>query len=466
MLVYIISLFLSVFLYINAPDGMDKGFMFVCLSISLFEVIYYMFSKKKKRENFVFNKVYLRHTFLFVICFSIVFFQSDLDYVLGLQDATDYYLWINPRVVSKALALSSMAVSSFLLGCKILKTSGITLGMNRQKKIYNTSSKKYLCALAYVMFGMYLVFVPREYLMGGYNLGVARGEANVILILLQAVFITTFVLYAYEYKEKKIGKSFFKEMLAPLILAILYIAVVLITGRRTEAIRMALLLLIVYSYSKGVKVNNKLILGFVIAAMLVFSVTQVLRNDSGSSIAQGISDISARKSISPFTKEYSHSVNTLHVAVNNFPNIIEYNKGLTFFPAFFVLIPGLDRLYSSATKNVMGLRSEDVITYLGLGKGEEWGMGSSAVADVYISFGPIGVIIIFFLLGMFLRYLEYGTFRENASPFLLVMSFGCFSQIMFVCRGAIGNIFLSWSYATILLLLVLGVSHEKSLKNI
>lgn len=464
MIVYIISLLLSVVLYFYAPKSMDVSYMSVCLIISLLEITFFLFYIDKGNSE-KFKKIYLRHSIIFIFCFSIVFFQCDLDYVLGLGDPNDYRLWYTGTAVCKALALSIMAMSSFLVGCSIIARKELIMNPKLKQTKYDTSMKSILCIIGFVVLGVYLVFVPREYLLGGYNEGIDRGSANVLLILLQAVFIATFVMYSYEYKEKhEKNGSFFKELRYPIILAFFYIGIVLITGRRTEAIRIALLLVIVYVYSRGRYINYKLMLLYGLAALLIFSVTSLLRSYKTSSFSEGVSIMAESSSISPFTQEYANSVNTLHVAVENFPDKYEYNKGITFFPAFSVLIPGLDRLISSSIgANIMGIRSENVITNLGLAAGEEWGMGTSAVADVYISFGPPGVIVVFILLGMFLKLLEIGTFRKYANPFFLVLSFGCFSQIMYVCRGAIGNMFLSWSYATILLFIFIRKRNVKSL---
>lgn len=461
MLIYIFSLFVSIALFLNAPQSMDKTHMLSCILLVTFDLICFFYNGVTDRLNNV-HKTYIRHTFIFAACFVIVFFQCDLDYVLGLIDSSNNYLWINPAIVCKALALSTMAFSAFLIGCDILKSNSISIGMNKRKRLFDTTLKKELCVVGYLVLGLYLIFVPRDYLLGGYNDGVDKGSANVLLILLQAVFVTLFAMYAYDYKEYHSSEAFFKRLKHPLLLAFIYILVILVTGRRTEAIRIASLILIVYGYCKGNRINTKLLITYSLIAMLIFSVTSVLRSKESSNFREGVSQIADVNSILPFTLEYANSVNTLHVAVDNYSDRVDFNYGLTFFSTFFVLIPGLDRIISNYFPSYT-LRSESVITYLGLDEGENWGMGTSCVADVYIAFGPTGVIVIFFLLGMFLKYLETVTFKANANPYLLVLSFGCCSQLMYVCRGAIGNMFLSWSYATILLYLLIRKKNATAL---
>ena len=461
MLVYIFSLVVSIALFLNAPQSMDKAYMLSCIMLVAAELICFFFNGATDRLNKA-HKTYIRHTYIFAACFVIVFFQCDLDYVLGFIDSSDDYLWINPAIVCKALSLSTIAFSAFLIGCDFLKSSSISFGMNRKNIKFDTTLKKELCIFGYFLLGLYLIFVPRDYLLGGYNEGVDRGSANVLLILLQAVFVSMFAMYAYDYKEDHYSEPFFRKLKGPLLLSTIYILVILVTGRRTEAIRIASLVLVVYGYCKGNRVNTKLLITYSVIAMLIFSVTSILRSKESSTFSEGVSQITDVSSILPFTLEYANSVNTLHVAVDNYTDRIDYNYGITFFSTFFVLIPGLDRIVSNYFPTYT-LRSESVITYLGLDEGENWGMGTSCVADVYIAFGPIGVVVIFFLLGLFLKYLEAVTFKANANPYLLVLSFGCCSQLMYVCRGAIGNMFLSWSYATILLFILIRKKNATAL---
>lgn len=429
---------------------MDKSFITSCLLLVALNLGYFVVLSPKK--GYKLKRIYLRHSFIFLFCFIVTFFQCDLDYVVGLKDSSERMIWIDTSVVCKAIALSSMALYSLLIGYEVFRKKEI--GINSLKSCsyhYQVNMKRELCYLGYFLLFMYLVFVPRSYLYGGYNSGVDRGWVNVIIVLLQALFIAVFALYCYEYRNEKKSKSYFQELKLPIILVILYIIIVLVTGRRTEAIRMALLMLIAYSYAMGRKANAKMILVCLVAAGIIFPVVQVLRSGETKEFQKGIEVVADAPSISPFTQELASSVNTLHVAVSNFPSRFNYNGGLTFFPNFFVLVPGLDRFYQS---NIRGTgvvtNSAEMITNIEIGSDAGYGMGSSIVADVYIAFGPIGVLLVFFLLGLFIRYLEIGTFALVKSPYFIVLSLGCCSQFMFACRGTVANLFLSWSYATIL----------------
>lgn len=250
------------------------------------------------------------------------------------------------------------------------------------------------------------------------------------------------------------GESFIKQLQVPLLLVVVYIAIVLVTGRRTEAVRMGLFLAIIYSYSLAERQSVKYILVYFVGAAIILSVVGVLRTDKARNFSEGITTVSEEASVIPFTRELAGSINTLHVAVHKIPSQLDYNYGFTFFPSFCVLVPGLNRFVQTYLIDTrVPIRSGQLITILELGDNYTYGMGSSIVADVYVSFGPIGVVIILILLGVFIRYLDVGTFQLDKSPYFLVLAFGCCSQFMITCRGEVSMLFLSWSYATILVYL-------------
>jgi oligosaccharide repeat unit polymerase len=300
------------------------------------------------------------------------------------------------------------------------------------------------------MLGMYIATTDRSYLIGGYARGEENGSSFVIMILLQAVFIAMVTLYGLEIKNHK--KLQWSKLKYPAILLVLYIVVIVATGRRSSAIRIASLLVMAYIYIAGRSVNYKKVVTIIVASVIIFSLVGIMRGDTNT-LKEGFRMLNTQETIMPVTRELANSVNTLHVAVSNVPVKIDYNYGSTFFQAFCALVPGLDRFYRAYLADGPVMNSSEYITYLYFGEDPLYGLGSSIVADVYISFGPIGVLLIFIMLGAFIRYLELNTFAKDSSPYILALSFCCYSQYMAVCRGAMSSMFLSLSYSWILIFL-------------
>ena len=445
---YVIFTFISIILFYKAPNIMDRSFLIVIILLVSLSIGLH-FYKEKKTGISTMKKIYLRHSVFFIIFFSIVFFQYDIDYILGFVDTDNIQIWIDTRVVCRSLALSCASLNATLAGYWFYRFN-YAKRLADTKLNYSTDMKSLLIILCFSLLLLYIVVVDKNFLDGGYAQQ-ESGEAFTIIVMLQAVFLCIYAVYAYEYKQKNFNKPFISFFKYPLILLIAYMGVILISGRRTEAIRMFSMLFVVYLYCRGVNANYKQVILVGILGMLLFSSVSLLRASRADNLSQAISVQSDESSILPFTRELASSVNTLHVAVDYFPELVDYTNGLTFFPRFLLLIPGMDRLYLTYfEEDRYKGGSGAIITELNLGSNANYGMGSSIVADTYIAFGPILSNIFFFLLGIYMSYLEAGTFMCRKSPYFLIMSFGVYSQIPYACRGIMSSLFLSCSYAVLL----------------
>lgn len=174
--------------------------------------------------------------------------------------------------------------------------------------------------------------------------------------------------------------------------------------------------------------------------MILFGTLITVRGITRRSDYSGnLSSIELSESIIPFTEELSSSVMTLHAAVSFVPETYPYNYGITLLPKPFLIIPGM----SSVIQSLMGLNavtanSGGLITTWVLGDNPSFGMGSCSIADIYICFGVIGVIIVFFIWGLFIRYIENGLYIiGNTSPFFIIVAFVTYSQALYVSRESL-----------------------------
>ena len=447
MLKYVLLLLFDIFLYIDAPTDMNKTFMSICATLALAKLFLVLFEGKSKSCDL--SGIHLRHSIVFAICFFIVFFQSDIDYIVGIADVSDYFVY-DSRVVCKAMALSNIAFSCFLVGycySKIKEVGRDFKNKRNSKKIVfeNKSIYNFLVFFAIIVYVTF--FFRTEYNSEGW------GKAVIIIGYTMAVFIAIFVSYCHDYKEDK-NRSWYRYMAVPLALVFVFATIVILTGRRTEVVRCGLIALCSYVFIKREKVNYRFIIILSIVALLVVSLTGIIRKDAGNTIEGSLLVLQNIESVFPPTKELSTSVNTLHIAMSNVPSVMPYNLGSTFFASFLKIVPGL----TGAVQSLSGIElvSSDIIIsdmYFG-SKYHGWGLGSSIVADVYISFGPLGVIFVFFLFGRFLRWIEVETYMKATSIYIEALSFSCYSQLMFACRGGVGILFLCWAYSCILLFLI------------
>lgn len=432
-------------MYYWAPSSMDISFMSCALIIALTSII--LHCKNSLSEYFDLSHLYLRHSFFFLICFIITFYQYDIDYVLGLCSVSDL-VWFRKSVVCKSLVVSNLALISCFLGYQVFKWREYqTTEVEECSYDLTTITKKYLLLSTLVLLLIYYVFVPKEFLQNGYVNHVDDGAVGGLIQYIMAFLIAVFVLYSIDYKRNEYN-SWLLNMKYPLILVFLYVILVLASGRRTEALRAASLVLVAYLYAKGKSLNYKKLVLFGLCGMFVFSIVGKIRTIADGDVFAGAKLISEYSSVSPFTKELAGSVLTLHVAEYYFPDKLDYTLGSSFFPGFLKLIPGSYHIFDYFVDTT---DSGTMLTNLYFSGKPAYGLGSSIVADVYIAFGIIGVVAIFLMLGAFLRYLEVGTFAVRKSPYFLALSFGCFSQFLLACRANISIMFLCLTYSCIII---------------
>lgn len=450
LLIYFISLVLSILLYLWAPDEPNKMFMGCCVAIAAFLIFIHVKGRYVEDQLY---KVYLRHSVVFLIIFFIVFFQRALDFsldILKTGSASTSLLWGNsPHVVSKACALSLVALSSFLCGYYT----------------YINRCKEACCSYVfyykrYIIFGGFFLLLIHILQFGIGDFSKNNEENTAIFTILQAVFLALLVIYIYDSKHNHVDyRSQYKQLILPLLFTLLYLFVYFASGNRGGGIKVAMMLLISYIYFTDNRVNYKKIFMIAFAGAFAVTLIGVIRTMQKQDINKAMEMVSERHSISPFTAELAGSVNTVHVAMGHVPSKQDYNYGTTFFPGFNVLVPGLNRVMPEWEN------SGDVITKMYFGgtvPSWGWGLASSAVADVYLSFGMLGVLIIFFIFGRFLHYLEYGTFCIRKSPLFLVLSFCVYSQLMSLCRGPFTILFLSWDYAFLMVLFCMRRVYDES----
>ena len=149
----------------------------------------------------------------------------------------------------------------------------------------------------------------------------------------------------------------------------------------------------------------------------------------------------------PITAELASSQKTLQYAVDNVPSKHDYLYGSFQLRNILSTIPFSSRITSSFLDSHWKYRSSAFfITYLIQGDFYIYGNGTSLIADLYLSFGLIGIIIGMLFLGVVIKKIERKVIlNPNASIYNIVLyiSFcgyaiiearsGVFSPINFIC---------------------------------
>lgn len=455
MILQYILLCVSLYMYFNAPELMDKGFMLLGLFVAFSSIIVLI---KSREKQVAFKRQYLRHSSLFIIGFIIVFYQYYIDYIVGLIDDSLKFIWIDSMYVCKALCLSNIALICFIIGYMKSRNREPILD-NYSRFSYNERILKkcdainlnYLYALLLLLLSLYVIYVDKKYLFGGYGKGEEGGIASEIDKLFNSLLLFTVTFKSYLIKNRRISTiyHFISINKVLIFIVLLRVFLILISGARHESLNLLLILLISFLYVTDWKIKLRYIFFSCIFFSLLFTIIGLIRSSE-----EPIGDVmnSMPISIFPFTSELAGSVRTLHVAVTYFPEQIPYTQGITLLGYFFLFIPGGRSLFFSSVGLPSYLMSSgSFISTIILGEDASWQLGSSCVADIYICFGVVGVLCVFSFWGWLLRKIEYAVFiNRKSSLCILSVGFLFYSHCFFINRESLFSSLFGISYLLIL----------------
>lgn len=141
------------------------------------------------------------------------------------------------------------------------------------------------------------------------------------------------------------------------------------------------------------------------------------------------------KSILPFTEELAGSYNTFTYVVDNIPQKHPYFYGTMQLRNIGYSVPFLHHILPFIYSKIDYENSTtSYCTYLIQGINSTYGNGASLLADIYLDFGVIGIIIIMMLIGYFVSLLDYSLFFGK-SIYSLLISVICFSYSIYISRS-------------------------------
>lgn len=453
MVVQLFFIIVSLYAYSLAPSTMDMLFMAAMIATALLSITFNYY----KAKDFDIKKQYLRHSVIFIISYIVVFYQYNIDYLLGFVEVNERtsLIWYDTTVVCKSLAMANIGLSSFMAGFQLYNKIG------RQNiiahNIYIYKNPQIIVCLIYTLIVLYLIFVEKKYLINGYPNHIEQGNiAYHLAIYIQGLLFSAFVINSCKLRScnLKISVSkYLKENKTLLVAVILWVTLILLSGRRTEALKDILLVLISFIYVCQYKFSIRELLVPIIGLSILMGLMALTRVDGTMSMDEAIKALQESVSISPLTQELAFNVSSLHIALSNIPENIGYNYGITFALGFLVIVPGLQPFVISALSIPEALKgSAWLITEI---SDVDFGMGTSVIADIYVSFGIWGVIPIMFLWGVLLSFMEKNTFgfKVVTNPYIIAFSFSIYTTLIYVVRSSLVSVLDSISYTLIFIFL-------------
>lgn len=460
MIIQFILLFLSFYCYTIAPKTMDRSFMTAMLLVAIISVFNCFY---RKENNQYLKRQYLRHSSIFLLGFFIVFYQYIIDYVLHIINIDDVQslIWYDQRVVAKSLCLVNVALNSFLIGYLYKKNNYKNrIAKENMSNNYTFRNLDVLYLFLWCLIIMYVVTVDKRFLFGGYgkNVRIDNSISYHISIWIQGILTAYVVMLSYNLKKQYIKvdlKQYFKIFKKPIFLCSIMIVLILMSGRRTEAIRYMLILMLSYMYIGNVRIKIKNFIIPCFGVTLLLTIIAMMRVESGQTFSESLETAQSLQTISPPTQELAFNISSLHIALSNVPSKIPYLYGIPTLIGFTNIIPGLQPFIVSHLDmpDVM-MNSTNLICYAAVGEIRYYTLGTSILADIYVNFGIYGIFLIPAAIGYFLRILEDKTFSlTNNSIWLIGISFCFYSNLIYMCRASLTSPIASLSYVIIFIFL-------------
>ena len=420
---------LSFLLFLAAPG--EYSFLFCIALMVLFFIQTLPFVIKISKGNYI----------SFYTLFFFSFFFVNFFYPIVLYPIDPFYFSVfnhsfNELFINKGTALAQVSVSSFILGVNTINT------IKEKKRFTSNFSYKPVLIFSICLFILFVLTVGSEFLMGNF-IGQSNFSLYILQLLTSSLILTTIIFYRNPHKNKH--KWLFYTVV------VIYVIIFLRTGDRGPALSLMLLIFGLYAhYRKHIKL--KLILPLALIGMgLMYLIglgrTTEIDNIEGNVISRGIQNTQSSGKNSFFEMTGGFVVNTRNLYAG-----LEYvdregiNFGKTYLGVPFSVIPFGQSFFENLT-NMEVEGSASFFTYLVFGNDPPYGLGTNLVADVYITFGLIGSIFLFFLFGRTVEYFRISTTINN-DIFSVIAYFTLLSYGIYYPRTSLflALKFIVWTY--------------------
>lgn len=435
--VVIVEIFMYFFLPMRYNPQIHRFIMILSLLATIIFFRVQAFSEVRQ-QNF-------RPIILFLIGYFIVFFQYNIDLVFGIKDCNDP-VFLSPNIILKSSLLSSLGLCSFYIGV-------LSVSISKPVKTFkncNISHNAVSVSKIFFIFSslLWLIFNAKQCLSGTYSQSELENNAGSMSNYSTILFITSFFTYLtyIVYTNRRTEGMDFKSFLTlfgflPHICLLVYVLLTLNLGDRGPII------IVLSSYFSAsiilTKKNvtwSRLIILIIISASIA-SLIGMARGMVGDNMYEKLKVIETRpdETCLPITSELAYSQITVNYAIENVPEKYDYFKGKFQIRQILATIPFSSRVTKYFLDQDWKLRSSAFfITYLIQGNKYTYGNGTSLIADLYMSFGVLGVISLLFILGLIIRKNEINIFRSTNSSLPHILLYICFSGYAVAeCRSSL-----------------------------
>ena len=395
----ILGFFIALYCFLSVKRGYDEYFILTLVYLSTILIIVQGINNYLIRKR----KSWFQIDIMFLIMFFFVHFWLWLAIHYKLTD----FMWVSNsylKNVNYSVALSLLGMTAFILGYNSAlenhKASDTTLmAASHWKKTGYIIF--YSGAILTVLYAFYF---GAQAFTGNYTGSAVGGLLTRSIYLLQGILLKLgilIILITHADKNKIIPNC-----KLPIIILAVVLSMLLILGDRSEFIYTLSVVLFAYARFYKKITLPVMVVGIMTIAFLM-SVVQVARTAKNRSLSE-LSDVmlshSQDTSVLQGLNGISASAGVLLGGVTAIPEKYDYFMGELKIVELLGIVPyGRALLLDGDTIGKYGTSSQFLTWYM-LGPDSKTGTGTTIVADIYVDFGPIGVVLALFLLGYIANY--------------------------------------------------------------
>lgn len=386
--------------------------------------------------------------FFFLIFFLVVSYA--FQYITLIGSSQHFFNLFTTDLISKTVVISTLAISSFLLGC-CFSNRKYEYGIwckPLEKKLTSTSytMSSNIMTLVTFVFIAYVILSGKYYSILFKYADPSAFSGNLLIVYATILLLVTSTLEFYRLSLStchnlvqlvvKINKLYVVELL--LIFTALFL-----TGNRNEALLIILPPVMLYS-NLIKKITNKEVLVLSVCAFVLMIIVGFYRQDAVESIADDIlysslRDLAPANFNSTFLIDYKDSYGAAGFTMG----IVAILSSIPFLGGFMVNLFGIKIPMSTAEITTLHMQTF---------QNRHSGLGTSLLGDVYFAGGITFVLIYYFLLGVLMAYL-YNNFsmQKNKNIYLHLIYVFMFANSIYSLRS---TYYMSFRYIGFSLLLL------------
>lgn len=432
---YLIFVILSLILFWSAPGEYSYSYcalLHICFILNAL----FLLVKDTKKEIVNFN-------LLFTISFYFVNFVYPLFIYPVNPDFSLFRFSFNTSVISSSTALAFVAYSLYAYAYS--RTSKGSIPWQMVDLYLPRGVIQIVLSMTIILFIIFLSVGGLDFYSEIYQQG-SRTTSPIVKYII--VFLNPLILLSslmiYFTREKKLKRLI-------ILLSTVISFILLFTGTRTLPLSVLILLFIYISREKHFSRLNVFLC--LLLGIVGMSLVGMLRGGDVNSIE--------------YSSQWYEFMEDLIINNRNLYVIYDFVSengilwGIPFLGPTLSIIPMLQSIVMKLWDIPYQLMSSpDFITFMEFGDNPPLGLGSNIVADVYLSFGLIGVVIAFYFLGYFIAEMRNKMWRGKLYPTLIY--YIMVSESIYMCRSTYLSCFRTLVWALIITYLLIKVFRRPS----